>query len=590
MEALGGWKRTHTCGELNESHAESVVTVMGWVDRRRDHGGLIFIDLRDRYGITQIAIHPEINDDLYQKARQLRGEFVIAVKGVVRLRPAGMVNSSRATGAIEIEAHELKILNEAVTPPFPIVDKVDATEESRLKFRYVDLRRAEMQKNLQLRHQLYQLARNFFTRNRFIEIETPYLTKSTPEGARDFLVPSRNYNGRFYALPQSPQTYKQLLMVSGFDRYFQIVRCFRDEDLRADRQPEFTQLDLEMSFIEIDDILQIIEAFMQTVFQEFLGRSLETPLPRMTYSEAIARFGSDRPDTRFGLELKTVNEYVKESQFKVFQAALEAGNTICGLCLPGGAKYSRKRMDELNQYVLEIGGKGVVQIKVAEAGWDSPVAKFFTPEQITAVNQALQAHAGDMLFFIADEDEKAHLLVGNLRIKLGREEHLIDEKWFNLLWIIDFPLLEFDEKEGRYVARHHPFTAPRDADIPQLDQAPEKALAKAYDLVLNGTEIAGGSIRIHSRELQQKMFRILKIEDTEAQIKFGFLMDAFQYGAPPHGGIAFGFDRLVMILAQCTSIRDVIAFPKTTSALSLMDNSPSEVSGRQLQELGIKIQ
>jgi len=590
VEALGGWKRTHTCGELNESHAESSVTMMGWVDRRRDHGGLIFIDLRDRYGITQIAFHPEVNDDLYGKARLLRGEFVIAVKGVVRPRPAGMVNPNRSTGAIEIEAHELKILNEAITPPFPIVDNVDATEESRLKYRYVDLRRAEMQKNLQLRHQLYQLARNFFAQHRFIEIETPYLTKSTPEGARDFLVPSRNYNGRFYALPQSPQTYKQLLMVSGFDRYFQIVRCFRDEDLRADRQPEFTQLDLEMSFIEIDDILQIIEAFMQTVFQEFLGRTLETPLPRMTYAEAIARFGSDRPDTRFGLELNVVNDYVRKSEFKVFQTALAAGNTICGLCLPGGAKYSRKRMDELNQYVLEIGGKGVVQIKVAENGWDSPVAKFFTPEQISEINQAMQAQSGDMLFFIADEDEKAHLLMGNLRIKLGREEQLIDEKQFNLLWVIDFPLLEFDEKEGRYVARHHPFTAPRDADIPGLEQAPEKAIAKAYDLVLNGTEIAGGSIRIHSRELQQKMFRILKIDDTEAQLKFGFLMDAFQYGAPPHGGIAFGFDRLVMILTQCSSIRDVIAFPKTASALSLMDNAPSEVSGRQLHELGIKIQ
>jgi aspartyl-tRNA synthetase len=590
VESLGGWKRTHTCGELNETHAESAVILMGWVDRRRDHGGLIFIDLRDRYGITQTAFHPELSDELYQKARQLRGEFVVAVKGIVRLRPEGMVNQNRSTGAIEIEARDLKILNEALTPPFPIVDKVDATEENRLKYRYIDLRRAEMQQNLLIRHQLYQLARNFFTKKQFIEIETPYLMKSTPEGARDFLVPSRNYKGRFYALPQSPQTYKQLLMVSGFDRYFQIVRCFRDEDLRADRQPEFTQLDIEMSFIEMDDILKIMETFMEEVFQQFLCRELVTPLPRMTYAEAIARFGSDRPDTRFGLELKVVNDLVKNSQFKVFQTAFEAGNTICGLCLPGGAKYSRKRMDELNQYILEIGGKGVVQIKVAENGWDSTLVKFFTPNQVEAVNQVFQAQAGDLLFFIADEYEKAHLLMGNLRIKLGREEQLIDENQFNLLWVIDFPLLEFDEKEKRYVARHHPFTSPLDSDIPNLEQSPEKAIAKAYDLVLNGTEIAGGSIRIHSRELQQKMFRILNIADEEAQVKFGFLMDAFQYGAPPHGGIAFGFDRLVMILARRSSIRDVIAFPKTTSALSLMDNAPSDVNEQQLKELGIKLQ
>ena len=590
MESLGGWKRTHVCGELNETHAESSVILMGWVDRRRDHGGLIFIDLRDRYGIAQIAFQPELNDELYQKAKQLRGEFVIAVKGVVRLRPEGMVNKNRSTGAIEVEAHDLKILNEALTPPFPIIDQVDATEESRLKYRYIDLRRAEMQHNLMIRHKLYHLSRNFLANNGFMEIETPYLMKSTPEGARDFLVPSRNYKGRFYALPQSPQTYKQLLMVSGFDRYFQIVRCFRDEDLRADRQPEFTQIDIEMSFIEMDDILIIIEAYMREVFQEFLSKELETPIPRITYSQAIARFGSDRPDTRFDLELQVVNELVQGSEFKVFKGALEAGSTICSMCLPGGAKYSRKRMDELNKYILEIGGKGVVQIKVAENGWNSSLAKFFTPEQIRALNQTMKANPGDMLFFIADEYEKAHLLMGNLRIKLGREEQLIDEGKFNLLWVVDFPLLEFDDEARRYVARHHPFTAPLDSDVPRLEQEPEKVVAKAYDLVLNGTEIAGGSIRIHSRELQQQMFRILNIADEEAQLKFGFLMDAFQYGAPPHGGIAFGLDRLTMILARRASIRDVIAFPKTTSALSLMDNAPADVNEQQLKELGLKIQ
>lgn len=589
MESLGGWKRTHTCGELNEKNAESSVILMGWVDRRRDHGGLIFIDLRDRYGITQIAFHPELNNELYQKAKELRGEFVIALKGKVQLRPEGMINKNRATGAIEIAAQDLKILNEAATPPFPIIDEVDATEESRLKFRYIDLRRAEMQQNLLIRHKLYHLTRNFFAQNSFIEIETPYLMKSTPEGARDFLVPSRNYKGRFYALPQSPQTYKQLLMVAGFDRYFQIVRCFRDEDLRADRQPEFTQLDVEMSFVEMDDILKIMESYMQRVFETFLQRKLETPIPRMTYADAIARFGSDRPDTRFGLELTEVNDVAKDSGFKVFQSTIEAGNTICGMCLPGGAQYSRKRMDELNKYIQEIGGKGVVQIKVAENGWDTSLKKFFTPEQIKAINQTMHANAGDLLFFIADEYERAHLLMGNLRVKLGREENLIDENKFNLLWVVDFPLLEFDEDEQRYIARHHPFTSPVDADMPLLEQAPEKVKAKAYDLVLNGTEIAGGSIRIHSRELQQKMFRVLNIADEEAQLKFGFLMDAFQYGAPPHGGIAFGFDRLAMILARRSSIRDVIAFPKTTSALSLLDDSPAEVNERQLAELGLKI-
>ncbi|MBN2089168.1 aspartate--tRNA ligase [candidate division KSB1 bacterium] len=587
MEPLGGWKRTHTCGELNHSHVNQLVTLMGWIHRRRDHGGLIFVDLRDRYGITQIIFDSQVDSNTYERARQLRNEFVVAIKGYVRRRPAEMINPNRSTGEIEIETHEIKILNEAITTPFPIVDQVDATEENRLKYRYLDLRRSEMQTNLILRHRLYQLARNYFTKSNFIEIETPYLMKSTPEGARDYLVPSRNYKGRFYALPQSPQTYKQLLMVAGFDRYFQIVRCFRDEDLRSDRQPEFTQIDVEMSFVEPEDIYSIMEGFMKEVFREFFQEGLKTPIPRLTFAEAQMRFGSDKPDLRFGMEIATVTELVKNAEFKVFRQAVENHLIVCGICLKNGAGYSRKRMDELNSYILEAGGKGLVQIKVSENGWDSSLTKFFTPTEILEINKAMQAMPGDLLFFVADEAEKAYTLMGNLRLKLAREENLIDKDKHQLLWIVDFPLLEYSPEEKRYVSRHHPFTSPMDEDIPQLAEKPAEVRAKAYDLVLDGYEIAGGSIRIHSRDLQKEIFKVLKIETEEAEQKFGFLMDAFQYGAPPHGGIAFGFDRLAMLLAGRTSLRDVIAFPKTTSALSLMDNAPTSVSPIQLKELGL---
>jgi aspartyl-tRNA synthetase len=590
VEPLGGWKRTHTCGELNRSHVNQPVTLMGWVHRRRDHGALIFIDLRDRYGITQIIFDSQIEVNTYERAHQLRSEFVIAIKGHVRLRPTEMINPNRSTGEIEIETHEIKILNEAITTPFPIVDQVDATEESRLKYRYLDLRRPEMQMNLILRHKLYQIARNYFTKNNFIEIETPYLMKSTPEGARDYLVPSRNYKGRFYALPQSPQTYKQLLMVAGFDRYFQIVRCFRDEDLRSDRQPEFTQIDIEMSFIEPENIYSLMETFMKEVFQEFFQEGLKTPIPRLTFAEAQKRFGSDKPDLRFGMEIATVTELVKNSEFKVFHQAVENHQIVGGICLKNGAGYSRKRMDELNSYILETGGKGLVQIKVSENGWDSSLTKFFQPAEIAALNQAMGAAPGDLLLFIADESEKAYTLLGNLRLKLAREENLIDKNKHQLLWIVDFPLLEFSPEENRYVARHHPFTSPMDDDISLLSDKPAEVRAKAYDLVLDGYEVAGGSIRIHSRDLQKQIFQILQISPEEAEQKFGFLMDAFQYGAPPHGGIAFGFDRLAMLLAGRTSLRDVIAFPKTTSALSLMDNAPTTVSSAQLKELGLTIE
>lgn len=588
MDKLSGLKRTHTCGALNKAAAGETITLMGWVDSRRDHGGLIFLDLRDRYGITQIMIDPR-HDAVYQKGKELRPEFVVSVTGTVNARPEGMVNTNRVTGEIEVEATEIRILNEAETPPFQIVDGVDASEETRLRYRYLDLRRPEMQKNMMQRHALYQLTRNFFSEQDFVEIETPYLMKSTPEGARDYLVPSRNYKGRFYALPQSPQTYKQLLMVSGFDRYFQIVRCFRDEDLRADRQPEFTQIDIEMSFVDTEDIFRIMENFMKEVFKKFWDTDLQMPIPRMSYQEAIERYGSDKPDTRFAMELQTVNDLVADCKFKVFNSTVQNGDSVVAMKLDGGAKYSRKQMDNLNKYIQEIGGKGVVQIKVGENGWDSSLAKFFDDNQIQALNTALFATAGDLLFFIADTWDKAHELMGSLRVKLAHDENLIHENTHHLLWVVDFPMLEYSEDQNRYIARHHPFTRPKDEDLELLETAPEKVRAYAYDLVLDGYEVAGGSLRIYTRELQQKIFELLNISKEEAEVKFGFLMKAFQYGAPPHGGIAFGLDRLAMILANRQSLRDVIAFPKTTSALSLMDNAPADVDPAQLKELGINL-
>ncbi|MBN1348535.1 aspartate--tRNA ligase [candidate division KSB1 bacterium] len=583
------WKRTHTCGELSKANATDAVKLVGWVARRRDHGGLIFIDLRDRYGITQIVFDPKKNPELHESAKQLRGEFVIAISGTVSLRPEGMVNRNLSTGEIEVGATGLEILNKAETPPFEIVDHVDATEESRLRYRYLDLRRPEMQRNLLVRHKTYQIARKYFDSHGFIEIETPALMKSTPEGARDYLVPSRNYLGRFYALPQSPQIYKQLLMVAGMDRYFQIVKCFRDEDLRADRQPEFTQIDIEMSFIDQEDIFGLIEGFMQRLFLDLFKKKIPVPFPRMVYTDAIARYGSDRPDLRFGMEIEDITEIVENCEFNVFSGAAKTGGFVGGLNLKGAAQYSRKRMDELNQFVLDLGAKGVVQIKVESSGWNSSLVKFFTPEQMNKINHTLKAESGDLLMLMAGAWDQTHQFLGHLRNKLARDENLINQNMLGLLWIVDFPLVEYDEPEGRFIACHHPFTSPKDEDIPLLETAPEKVKARAYDLVMNGMEIAGGSIRIHKRELQQKVFKLLNIKADEAEKKFGFLMEAFQYGAPPHGGLAFGFDRLVMLLAGCSSMRDVIAFPKTTSALSLMDGAPAEVDLAQLDELGLSL-
>ena len=590
MDNLEGWKRTHTCGELNRSGAGEEVTLMGWVHRRRDHGGLIFVDLRDRYGLTQIVFDPNRSPGFSFNPKGLRNEFVIAVRGIVSERPDGMINPNLSTGDIEITAEKLKILNKAKTPPFEIDENIEVSEELRLKFRYLDLRTNKMKNNLLLRHKTYQVVRAFFDAHSFVEVETPILMRSTPEGARDFLVPSRIHHGKFYALPQSPQTYKQILMVSGLDRYFQIVKCFRDEDLRADRQPEFTQIDVEMSFVEIDDVLAMVEKLMIQIFSEILNVEIKPGFRRLSYQEAMENYGSDKPDLRFELKVVTINDLVKDSEFKVFSNTVNSGGRVCGICLKNGANYSRKQIDELTKMMQQEGAKGLVAIKVMEDGWDSSLQKFFSDNLIGGINASFHAKAGDLLLIVADDDEKALVLSGSLRTKLAARENLVSEDDFKLVWIVDFPLLEYDDEEKRYVARHHPFTAPLDSDIDLLKTEPEKARAKAYDLVLNGYEIAGGSIRIHQQDMQNTMFRLLNISEEEAQDKFGFLLEAFTFGAPPHGGIAFGFDRLVMLLAKEKSIRDVIAFPKTNSALSLMDGSPSTVSSAQLRELGLKIE
>ncbi|MDZ7344600.1 MAG: aspartate--tRNA ligase [candidate division KSB1 bacterium] len=587
MEKLGTWKRSHTCGELTKAHAGAEVTLMGWVDSWRDHGGVFFVDLRDRYGKTQVVFNPE-DSETYQKAKTLRSEFVIAVRGEVVTRPVGMVNKTLATGEIEVVAKQLKILNPAKVTPFEISDRSEAAEDLRLKYRYLDLRRPEMQRNLQIRHRMAQITRQYLDRHGFLEIETPMLMRSTPEGARDYLVPSRLHKGSFYALPQSPQTYKQILMVAGMDRYFQIVRCFRDEDLRADRQPEFTQIDIEMSFVEQEEVMTLAEGLVAELIQQILGRSIALPLPRLTYAEAMARYGSDKPDLRFGLEIHNVTALAGQSAFRIFTEAAANNKTIQALALPGGGKYTRKQIDDLNQVAIQLGAKGIVTVKVTEAGWEGSVAKFFEPVLIQQINPALGAKAGDLLLFVVDSEEQALSTLGVLRLKLAQAENLIPEKVLSLLWVVDFPLLEFDRDEQRWVARHHPFTSPKDEDLAFLDTAPDKVRAKAYDLVLNGTEIAGGSIRIHQRALQRKMFHALSLSDAEAENKFGFLLQAFEYGAPPHGGIAFGFDRLVMLFAGRKSIREVIAFPKTNTAMSLMDGAPSPVDDKQLRELGIK--
>ena len=582
--------RTHTCGELREQHVDEKVVLNGWVDRRRDLGGLIFIWLRDRYGITQIVFEPDINRDSYELAKKLRGEFVISIQGIVRKRPEDAINKELETGKIDVLADQLIILNEAETPPFVIKDETDAFEDLRLKYRYLDLRRPALQKVLLLRHKMYQMVRKYFDENNFVEIETPVLMKSTPEGARDYLVPSRVHKGKFYALPQSPQQYKQLLMVSGLDRYFQIVKCFRDEDLRADRQPEFTQIDVEMSFITKEEVFSVVEGLMKLLFKEIWNIELSLPIIRLSYEDAMTKYGSDKPDLRFGIELHKLNEIFSKSEFKVFKDVVDSPGIVSGLVAPGCASFSRNQIDGLTDFVKKLGAKGLVWYKVQEKGIESPTAKFLSDEEKENLVSTLKAKPNDLILILSGERNSTLSQMGSLRLELAKRLELIKpETPPSLLWVTDFPLFEYDEETKRFYAMHHPFTSPKMEEIDLLEKSPDKIKAQAYDLVLNGSEIAGGSIRIHNSELQARMFKALGISDEEARQKFGFLINAFKYGAPPHGGIAFGFDRMVMLFAGVDSIRETIAFPKTASAISLMDECPSSVSEEQLKELHLKI-
>lgn len=582
-------RRTHNCCELVSGNAGSEVVLMGWVQRRRDHGGVIFVDLRDREGITQVVFNPDFNKEVHEKAHAIRSEYVIGIRGKVSMRPEGMTNPNLKTGEIEVFATELKILNEAGTPPFLIEDSVDVSENVRLKYRHIDLRRPNIQKNLILRHQAASSVRQYLNGLGFIDIETPVLTKSTPEGARDYLVPSRVNPGMFYALPQSPQLFKQLLMVSGFDRYYQIVRCFRDEDLRADRQPEFTQIDLEMSFVGEEDVMGVAEGMIKTLFKEVLGRDIAVPFQRLPYTEAMDRFGLDKPDLRFGLELKDVSDIVKTSGFKVFAGVVEKGGKVKALNAKGCVEFSRKEIDDLTEFAAVYKAKGLAWIKVKEDGWQSPIAKFFTDEEKEKLAKRIDMETGDLVFFVADQSKIANDALGHLRNHLAGKLKLIDENEFRFLWVTHFPMMEYDETEKRYQAMHHPFTAPLEEDYGLLKENPLAVRSRAYDLVLNGSEIGGGSIRIHQKKLQEKVFEALGMLPESYNEKFGFLLSALDSGAPPHGGIAFGFDRLVMMLCGGSSIRDVIAFPKTQKAACLLTNAPSETSRAQLDELCIRI-
>lgn len=582
-------KRTHTCGDLREANIGDKVVLNGWVDTRRDLGGVIFIDLRDRYGETQIVFEPTYNSETHEEAKVLRSEFVISVEGKVRKRPEGTENPLISTGEVDVMVDKLIILNEAATPPFQIKDDVEVHEDLRLKFRYLDLRRKEMQNNILLRHKMYQIVRNYFDKKDFMEIETPFLMKSTPEGARDFLVPSRLHEGKFYALPQSPQTYKQLLMVSGYDRYFQIVKCFRDEDFRADRQPEFTQIDVEMSFVDQKDVFEIVEELMKELFSKIKNYNLKTPIPRLTYDEALEKYGSDKPDLRFGMKMVTLNEEVKNSDFRLFSETVKKNEIVTGLLANGCGDYTRNQLDGLTEFAKKQGASGLIWMRVKENDLEAPVAKFLSKSDKKNIIAKLNAEPGDLLFIIAGPRNKALPVMGAMRLEMAKRLSLIKaDTEPALLWVTDFPLLDWNPDLNRFQAMHHPFTSPRVEDLDLMEDAPEKVKARAYDLVLNGNEIAGGSIRIHSSKMQSLMFKALGISEEEAASKFGFLLDAFKYGAPPHGGIAFGFDRMAMLFAGENSIRDVIAFPKTSSGLSLMDESPSPVSEEQLKDLHLK--
>jgi aspartyl-tRNA synthetase len=589
VESMAGLKRTHLCGKLSLQNLDEEVVLMGWVHRRRDHGGLIFIDLRDRYGIVQIVFNPDLAGQAFSKAEEVRNEYVLAVKGKVTARPSGTINPNLTTGEIEIYATDLKILNKAKTPPFYISDDVEVDETIRLKYRYLDLRRTEMQKSLILRHKTTKAIRDFLDKHNFLEIETPMLTKSSPEGARDYLVPSRVNPGEFYALPQSPQLFKQILMVAGMDRYFQIARCFRDEDLRADRQPEFTQLDMEISFSDRETIITLVEEMMQYIFKETLNLDLSIPFPRLTYYEAMERFGSDKPDLRFKMELVDISDLVKSCNFKVFQSALATGGKVKGINAEGCGNYPRRQIDDLTKLAISCGSKGLAWIALTDEGLKSPIAKFLTEEELNNIIKKMGGKQGDLLLFVADSPSVVATVLGHLRLEFGKRLNLINPEEFNFSWIIDFPLLEWDPEEKRYVAIHHPFTAPLEADLDLLESEPDRVRAQAYDLVLNGVELGGGSIRIHNRSIQEKMFKLLGLAKEQSLEKFGYLLEAFEYGTPPHGGIAFGLDRMIMLMARKDTIRDVIAFPKTQSASDLMTQAPSPVEPKQLKELHIKL-